>query len=145
MAMASQFSDMTSSPNYFDFVSLVKFSYWSKFHVNIITGSGVMTISFHKGLTRNLEIGNAPVWILPNIWRLGRVRNTKFGTNVFNKMLLNAAKYLGDSFYHFWVIKENPTEGGGGVKLPQFGTQFNIRLWRINIGFVSCVLYLIFN
>ena len=24
-------------------ISLVKFSYWSKFHVNIITGSGVMT------------------------------------------------------------------------------------------------------
>ena len=34
------------------FVSLVKFSYWSKFHVNIITGSGIMTIFFYKGLTR---------------------------------------------------------------------------------------------
>ena len=33
------------------FVFLVKFSYWSKFYVNIITGSGVMTISFYKGLT----------------------------------------------------------------------------------------------
>ena len=30
---------------------LVKFSYWSKFHVNIITGSGVMTIFVYKGLT----------------------------------------------------------------------------------------------
>ena len=38
------------------FVFLVKFSYWSKFHVNIITGSGVMTIFFCKGLTRNPEI-----------------------------------------------------------------------------------------
>ena len=28
------------------FVSLVMFSYWSKFHANIITGSGVMTIFF---------------------------------------------------------------------------------------------------
>ena len=28
------------------FVSLVNFSYWSKFHVNIITGSWIMTISF---------------------------------------------------------------------------------------------------
>ena len=28
------------------FFCLVKFSYWSKFHVNIITGSGVMTIFF---------------------------------------------------------------------------------------------------
>ena len=31
------------------FVSLVKFSYWSKFHVNIITGSGIMAIFFYKG------------------------------------------------------------------------------------------------
>ena len=28
------------------FVSLVRFSYWSEFYVNIITGSGVMTIFF---------------------------------------------------------------------------------------------------
>ena len=34
------------------FVSLVKFSYWSKFHFNILTGSGIMTIFFYKGLTR---------------------------------------------------------------------------------------------
>ena len=33
------------------FVSLVKFSYWSKFHVNFITGSGIMTIFFYTGLT----------------------------------------------------------------------------------------------
>ena len=99
------------------FVSLVKFSYWSKLHVNIITGSRVMTISFYKGLTRNLEIGNTPVWNLPNIWRLGWVRNTKFGTKVSNKMLLNAAKCQHCSFYHFWVIKGKPT-GGGELKLP---------------------------
>ena len=47
------------------FVSLVKFSYWSKFHVNIISGSGIMTIFFYKGLTRNPEIGNTPVWVCP--------------------------------------------------------------------------------
>ena len=96
------------------FLSLAKFSYWSKFHVNIITGSGVTTISFYKGLTRNLEIGNTPVWILPNIWRLEGVRNTKFGTSVSNKMLLNAAKCQRCSFYCFWVIKRKPT---GGVEL----------------------------
>ena len=43
------------------FVALVKFSYWSKFHVNVITGSGVMTIFFYKGLTRNPENRNTPV------------------------------------------------------------------------------------
>ena len=93
------------------FVSLVKFSYWSKFHVNIITSSGFMTIFFHKGLTRNPEIGNAPVWVLPNIWRLGQVMGTKFGTNVSNRMLLNAAKFQGYSFYRSWVIKGKPTGG----------------------------------
>ena len=43
------------------FLSLVSFSYWSKFHANIITGSGIMTTFCYKRLTRNLEIGNTPV------------------------------------------------------------------------------------
>ena len=93
------------------FVSLVKFSYWSKFHVNIITGSGIMTIFFYKGLTRNLEIGNTPVWVLPNIWRLGPVMDTKFGKNVSNRMILNAAKFQGYSFYCFSVIKGKSNGG----------------------------------
>ena len=97
------------------FVSLVKFNYWSKVHVNIITGSGIMKIFFYKGLTRNPEIGNNSVWVLPNIWRLGRVMDTKFGTNISNRMLLNAAKFQCYSFYRFWVIKRKPT---GAIKLP---------------------------
>ena len=51
-----------------------------------------MTIFFYKGLTGNPEIRNTTVYVLPNIWRLGRVRDTKFGTTVSNKMLLNAAE-----------------------------------------------------
>ena len=89
------------------FVFLVKFRYWFKFHVNIITGSGVITIS----LTRNPEIGNTPVWVWPNIWRLGLLKNTKFGTNVYNKMLLNTAKCQIYSFFHFWFSKGKPTGG----------------------------------
>ena len=88
------------------FVSFVKFSYWSKFHVNIITASGIMT--------RNPEIGNTHVWVLPNTWKLGRVMDTKFGTNVSNRMLLNAAKSRVYSFYRSWVIKGKPTGGRGG-------------------------------
>ena len=42
------------------FVSLVNFSYWCKFHISIITGSGVMTISFYKQLTRYPETRNNP-------------------------------------------------------------------------------------
>ena len=53
--MTSHFFDMAHSEFFFlcCFVSLVKFSCWSKIHVNIITGSGVTTISIYKGLTRN--------------------------------------------------------------------------------------------
>ena len=94
MAMTSWFSDVTSLSKFFwrffFFVFLVKFSYWSKFHVSIITCSGVITIS----LRDSPEIWKSEIpysEFFPNIWRLGRVRNTKFGTNVFNKMLLNPA------------------------------------------------------
>ena len=92
-------------------VFLVRFSYRSKFHVNIITGPGIMPIFFYNELSRNLEVGTTPVWVLSNIWRLGQVRDTKSGTNIFNKMLLKAAKCQGYSFYRFWVIKVKPTGG----------------------------------
>ena len=89
--MTSQFADMTL---FFwrCFDSLVKFSYCSKFHVNT---SLVLIIFFYKGLTKNPEIGNIPARVLPNIWKLGRVRDTKLGTDVSNEMLLNAAKCQG--------------------------------------------------
>ena len=96
MTMTSQFANMTSSSFF-----LMSFCYWSKFHVNIVTGFEVMTIFFYKGLTRNPEIVNTPVCVSCNIWKLGRNRDAKFGTNVFNKMLLNAANCQGYSFYHF--------------------------------------------
>ena len=37
--------------------------------------------------------------------------DTKFGTSVSKKMLLNAAKYQGCSFYCFGVIKGKLTDG----------------------------------
>ena len=46
-------------------VFLVKLSYWSKFQINIISGSGVTTASFYKGLIRNPEIRNTPVKFWP--------------------------------------------------------------------------------
>ena len=98
--------------------SLVKFSYWSKFHFKIITGSRIMTIFFYKRLTRNSEIRNTPVWVWLNIWRLGPVMDTKFCKNISNEMLLNAAKCQGYSFYGFWVIKGKPKGVGGKIKTP---------------------------
>ena len=54
---------------------------------------------------------NTPVWVLPKIWRKGRAMDTKLGTNVSNRMLMNAAKFQGYSFYRFLVIKGKPTGG----------------------------------
>ena len=116
------------------FVSFVKFSYWSKFQVNIITGSGVITIFFYKGLTRNLGIGNALVGVLPNIWR---VRSTKFGTNAFNEMLLNAVK--GQAFTVSELLQENQL-GGGGVKSRTHPPQI-----RVNVAFNSTAKLAISN
>ena len=72
-----------------------------------MTGSGVLAIFVYKGLTRNPEIGNTPVRVLPNIWQLGQLRDTKFGVNVSSKMLLNVAKCQDYNFYHSGVFKEN--------------------------------------
>ena len=42
----------------------------------------------------------------------------KFGTNVSNRMLLNAAKFQGYNFYFSWIIKGKPTGGGGKITPP---------------------------
>ena len=74
------------------------------FHVNIITASGVMTITFYKALTRNPEIGNDPVCVLPNIWRLGPVKNNKFDTNVSNK-IITVLPMIGDLLSSLKLLK----------------------------------------
>ena len=110
--MTSQFVDMTLWLNFFDVV-LFRLS-------SLVTGPSFMAISslvlelwqfFYEELTRNPEIRNTPVWHLPNIWGFGRVRDTKFGTNVSNKILRNTAKCQDYSFYRFWVIKGKPAGG----------------------------------
>ena len=56
LPVMQQFADMTSSSNFFDVVNFVfNFSYWFKFHVNILTRFRVITIFLYKGLTRNLK------------------------------------------------------------------------------------------
>ena len=47
--------------------------------------------------------------------------DTKFATNVSNRMLLNAAKFQGYSFYRFWVIKGKPLGGKITPPLPRLG------------------------
>ena len=54
--MTLQFSDMTSSSNFFDVLFLLPILVTDP----SFTGSGVMKIFFYKGLTRNPEIANTP-------------------------------------------------------------------------------------
>ena len=67
--MVSGFAQMTSSPNFFDvfFVSLVKLTTGPNFMSTalLLTGSGVITISFYEGLASNPEIGNTPSEFCP--------------------------------------------------------------------------------
>ena len=60
--------------------------------------------------------GNTPIWVLPNVWRLGQAMDTTFGRNVCNSMLVNAENPQRYSFYYSWVIKVKPT--GGRELLP---------------------------
>ena len=118
METTSHFSDMTSSLIFWRrFIPLVKFSYWFMFHVNITSGSGVITVS------RNPEIGNTPEFCLTlGGWDELRILNLEGTSN--NKMLLNAEKYQGYSFYLFWVIKGKTT---WWVKLPPSPTQIKVK------------------
>ena len=70
----------------------VNFSCWPNLHVNIVNGSRVMTISVYKALTKKSGIAKKLVRILPNIWRLELISDTKISLNILNKKLLNAAK-----------------------------------------------------
>ena len=79
MTMTWQFFQVTSSSIFWRCRAfLIKFSYYSQFHVNVIAGSGVITTFVYKGLNKNPEISNTPLWVLYNICRLGRVRDTKW-------------------------------------------------------------------
>ena len=78
----------------------------------MITGSAVMTIFVYKELTRTLEVRNTPVWVLPNIWRLERVKDAKFD---MNKKLLNASKQNTrvTAFTVSELLREKQQEGKG--------------------------------
>ena len=81
------------------------------FHVNIITGYGVMTIFFCKGLTRNRDIGNTLVWILTNIWTLGWIRDANFTGMSVIKCYWMLQNIRVTALYHFWVIEGKSTVG----------------------------------
>ena len=59
------------------FISLVKFSYWSKFHFNIITGSGVMQLPFISDWPeiRKSEIPPSEFCLISTDWSELRIPN----------------------------------------------------------------------
>ena len=95
------------------FVSLAKFRYWSKFHVNINPGFAVMTVYLNKGLIRNLEIGYTPVLVFDKLEKVNLAQT--FLLKCYS-MLRNARRVT--TCYRFWVIKGKPVGGEGWVKLP---------------------------
>ena len=119
MTMTSQFSDMMSSSIFFDVVLF--------FLASLVTGESFMPILslvlelWQFSFTRDwpeiwkLEV---PIWVLPNIWRLWQVRDTKFGTNASNEMLQH---YRVTAFTVSDLFRENQQ----GVKLPP--TQIRVK------------------
>ena len=86
-----------------------------------------MTIFFHKGLIRNPEIGNTPVGVSLNIWRLGRVGIPNLARMSLIKcygMLHKNASVT--AFTVCELFRENQQEG---VKLPPL-TQIRVKKFR---------------
>ena len=114
--MTSRFADMTF------FLSLVKLSYWFKFYVNIITGSGVMTIFFYKGLTKNPEIGNTFAWVLPNIWRVDELGIRNLARLFLMKCywMLQNARVTAFTVSELLRLNQQWVEGRGNRNIPKW-------------------------
>ena len=80
---------MTSSSNFLDVAVFLLSNL-----VFFIAGSGISTIFVHKGLTRNPEIGNTLLLVLPNIWTPHLARMSLI-------LNIHAENFQGYSFYRF--------------------------------------------
>ena len=98
------------------FVSHVKFSYCSKFHVNIITGSVIMTIFFYRDLpeVQKWEIPQVEFCPISGDW--GELWKPILAQMSLIKCywMLRNARFT--AFTVFELLREN--QRGGGVKLP---------------------------
>ena len=112
MTMTSQFTVITSASNFFDVVLFLL--------SGLVTGPSFMSISslvlelwqfsFIRDWPEIRKSEIPPSEFCP-ISGLGQDMDTKFDMNFSNRMLLNAAKFQGYSFYLFWVIKRKPILG----------------------------------
>ena len=97
------------------FVSPVKFSYWSRFHVNIITGSGVIIIFFNKGLTRNPEIPPSEFCPLSEDWGKLGIQNLARMSLIKCYWMLQNARVTGFTISE--LLRGKTTKQRRGVKL----------------------------
>ena len=121
------------------FVSLVKFSYWFKIHVNIITGSGIMTIFFIRDWPeiRKSEIPPSEfcpisgdwgkLWI-PNLARMSPIK--------YYWMLQNSRV---TALTVFELLRENQL----GVKLPSTHPPTQVRVKSVFCSIFTVSLLLI--
>ena len=98
-----QFTVMTSTSNFFDVVLFLLSSLVLE----------LWQFSFIRDWPEIWKSEIPPSEFCP-ISGLGQDMDTKFDMNFSNRMLLNAAKFQGYSFYLFWVIKRKQTARGGG-------------------------------
>ena len=64
-----------------------------------------------KGLTKNPEIENIPVWDLSNIWRQGQFRDTKSSMSASNKMLVIVQNARFTGLFLSYLEKQNNGRG----------------------------------
>ena len=103
--------------NYTGYTSGIRLPNWSKLAIYGENENDVNFVTILLKIDQKGQNRKYPYLSFSDIWKLGWVRDTKFGANVSNKMLLNAAKCQSYRFYHFWVIKGNPTGGGRKTRL----------------------------
>ena len=127
------------------FVSLVNFSYWSKFHVNIITGSGIMTIFFYKGWPeiRKSEIPLSDFCPISGDWGELWIRNLAWLSLIECYWMLRNSKVT--AFTVFELLREIQL---GGIKLPppprptQIRVKFIIIHYHISLKLLISSLFL---
>ena len=119
-----QFDDMKSSSFFFFLwrysVSFVNFSYWSKFYVNVIDGSGAMAISFTRDLPeiRKSETppsefcpisGDLREWGIPNLTHMSLMN--MFGRILKMPRVLNVPEFwiwhscICKGYKEFWIYQ----------------------------------------
>ena len=81
--------------------------------------------------SENPQIRNSPVWLLPNIWRLGRlgVRNLAQMSLIKSHWMLQNARVT--AFTVFKLLRENQQDGEGGGGRPR-NNPVRIYLLKVN-------------